>query len=96
MGTSARETGNIYLDLDFDAPWRQNAACRDSEYEMFFPPPENAAKVKMAALICEECVVKDDCLEYALETNQEFGVWGGLSEGDRRNYRRRWLVQNRR
>ena len=79
--------------------WRQLAACLDSDPTMFFPIGSTGPAVEQiatATAICATCLVKEDCLQYALETNQESGVWGGYSEDDRRRLRKRWLAKRRR
>jgi len=67
--------------------WRTQAACRDSDVEIFFPSSEEATGPAKA--ICATCPVRDTCLEWALHTRQHEGVWGGLSESERRRLRRR-------
>ncbi len=79
--------------------WRAVAACRDSEPGLFFPIGTTGPaidQIDAAKAICGECVVKDACLLYALETNQESGVWGGYAEDERRRLRKRWLADRRR
>ena len=79
--------------------WRDLAACRDSDATLFFPVGTTGPAVQQTAnavAICSTCVVKEDCLQYALETNQESGVWGGYAEDDRRRRRKRWLADRRR
>jgi WhiB family redox-sensing transcriptional regulator len=79
--------------------WRDLAACRDSEPSLFFPIGTTGAAVEQieaAIAICMSCSVREDCLQYALETNQESGVWGGYAEDDRRRLRKRWLAERRR
>jgi len=79
--------------------WRELSACRDSDPDIFFPVGTTGPAVDMierATAICEACTVAEECLLYALETNQEAGVWGGLPEDDRRRYRKRWLAERRR
>ena len=53
-------------------------------------------EIEAAVAICSTCPVQEDCLQYALETNQESGVWGGYAEDDRRRLRKRWLAERRR
>lgn len=67
--------------------WRQRAACRDSDVELFFPTTEEEAAAPKA--ICATCPVRDECLEWALATRQNDGVWGGLTDAERRRLRRR-------
>lgn len=74
--------------------WRDHAACRDSAPDLFFPIGATGLaldQIDAAKAICDGCVVRMDCLEFALETNQEAGVWGGTSEEERRDLRRSWL-----
>ena len=51
--------------------------------------------VEIARRICADCPVKEPCLEYALVTNQDTGVWGGTSEEERRKLRKAWLARQR-
>jgi WhiB family redox-sensing transcriptional regulator len=67
--------------------WRHRAACRDEDPELFFPIGTTGPallQVDEAKSVCRRCVVADDCLSWSLETGQEAGVWGGLSEDERR------------
>ncbi len=79
--------------------WRELAACRDSEPGLFFPIGTTGPAIEQideAKDICEQCSVVEECLNYALETNQEAGVWGGYAEDERRRLRKRWLAERRR
>ena len=79
--------------------WRDLASCRDSEPELFFPIGTTGPavdQIERAKAICGACAVQEDCLQYALESNQEAGVWGGYQEDDRRRLRKRWLAERRR
>lgn len=79
--------------------WRELSACRDTDPEMFFPigtTGDAIAQIEKAVAICTSCSVREECLQYALETNQEAGVWGGYAEDDRRRLRKRWLAERRR
>ena len=67
--------------------WRELAACRHGDPELFFPVSESGrslAQVAMAKAICTRCPVRLKCLAFALGTGQEHGVWGGMSEQKRR------------
>jgi WhiB family redox-sensing transcriptional regulator len=66
--------------------WQEDALCAQIDPEMFFP--EKGGSTKDAKAICASCDVREKCLQYALENNQRFGVWGGLSERQRRLLRR--------
>ncbi|MBA3361890.1 MAG: WhiB family transcriptional regulator [Acidimicrobiia bacterium] len=79
--------------------WRELAACRDSEPSLFFPIGSTGPAIDQIAAakeICLGCSVAEDCLQYALESNQESGVWGGYAEDERRRLRKRWLAERRR
>ena len=79
--------------------WRDLADCRDSEPTLFFPVGTTGPaidQIEAAIAICMTCPVQESCLQYALETNQESGVWGGYAEDDRRRLRKRWLAERRR
>lgn len=85
--------------IDWDEnTWRLDAACRDSAPELFFPIGATGLaleQIDAAKAVCTRCVVRDECLEFALETNQEAGVWGGTSEDERRHLRREWVATRR-
>ena len=71
--------------------WRNMAACIDEDPELFFPIGSTGPAIEQAEAaksICRRCPVTESCLEWALETNQDAGVWGGLSEDERRSLRR--------
>lgn len=70
-----------------DIRWRQDAACRDLDTNIFFPASDEEAGP--AKEICATCPVREECLEFALLTRQEDGVWGGMTETERRRLRRR-------
>jgi WhiB family redox-sensing transcriptional regulator len=67
--------------------WWELAACQSADPELFFPVSEtgpDVAQVARAKAICQQCSVRQDCLEYAISTRQVHGVWGGMSERERR------------
>lgn len=81
-----------------DDEWRKDAACRSVDPDVFFPQSTTtgrSAKIDIqgqteaAKAICSTCPVRPDCLEFALTTNQEAGIWGGLDEEERRKLRRK-------
>ena len=72
--------------------WRHEAACREEVPEVVFPVGNTGpalAQIEEAKKICARCSVKDPCLAWALESGQDAGVWGGLSEDERRAMKRR-------
>lgn len=71
--------------------WRDRAACRDEDPELFFPIGTSGPallQVADAKTVCRRCDVADACLDWALESGQETGVWGGLDEDERRALKR--------
>lgn len=79
--------------------WRSRAACMDEDPELFFPIGTTGPAVEQALeakRVCAGCDVREPCLEFALATNQDAGVWGGLSEDERRSLKRQRQRQRRR
>ena len=73
--------------------WRRTAACRTEDPDLFFPVGSTgmaADQIVRAKAVCALCPVRSACLTFALTSNQEFGVWGGCDEDERRLLRRRW------
>jgi len=64
--------------------WRQFARCRGVDPETFYPVSDDDEAAQPAKEICEVCPVREPCLEYALTTREKNGVWGGLTERERR------------
>lgn len=74
-----------------DYTWRRRALCRDTDPELFFPIGTTGTalvQIERARQICGECSARVECLEFALSTNQDSGIWGGLTEEERRAIRR--------
>ena len=72
--------------------WRHKAVCRDEDPELFFPVGNTGpaiAQIAEAKEVCARCEVIDTCLKWALENGQDAGVWGGMSEDERRALKRR-------
>lgn len=67
-------------------PWYGKALCPQTDPEAFYP--EKGGSTKEAKRICLLCPVTDECLQWALDTDERFGVWGGLSERERRRIKR--------
>lgn len=65
-----------------DATWRDSALCAQTDPEEFFP--DKGGSTREAKRVCGECTVRTECLEYALDHDERFGVWGGMSERERR------------
>lgn len=80
--------GRDYLaDLLGNVPeWQARALCAQTDPEAFFP--EKGGSTRDAKRICARCEVKENCLQYALDHDERFGIWGGLSERERRKIKR--------
>ncbi len=74
-----------------DTSWRDRAACRLLDQNIFFVDTGDAAGVERAQTVCEACGVRSDCLSYAVGTNQTEGIWGGTTPAERRRIRRQWM-----
>jgi len=81
----------VARDAD-DRPWLRAAACRGREQSQAFYPPahhesreERADREQQAKAICENCGVRMECLDYALGTREPFGIWGGMTEYERKS-----------
>jgi len=89
--------GRVQATAETVVGWRGNAACAGLPHAIFFPVGETTEEaIANAKKICSLCPVIDDCLEFALETNQRAGIWGGTAEEDRKALRRKWLAARRR
>jgi WhiB family redox-sensing transcriptional regulator len=82
----AFDAGLPGLDAE-DQGWQESALCAETDPEAFFP--EKGGSTREAKKICTGCEVRTECLEYALSNDERFGIWGGLSERERRRLRRR-------
>lgn len=67
--------------------WQDRALCAQTDPEAFFP--EKGGSTREAKKVCTSCDVRSECLEYALANDERFGIWGGLSERERRKLKRR-------
>lgn len=76
------EPGNLFASPAF----MDLGSCRGSDPDVFFP--DRGESLEPAKAICAECIVRDECLEYALDNRERFGIWGGTSERERRRLRR--------
>ena len=80
--------------FDFgDRTWQWQANCLGVDPDLFFP--ERGASTREAKEVCRGCVVREDCLEYALANGEKFGIWGGMSERERRRIRRQRALARR-
>ena len=94
QGTRGARASTSIRESETRMDWRHEAACRDEDPELFFPIGNTGPallQIDEAKAVCRSCSVTDDCLLWALETGQDAGVWGGLSEDERRAVKRRGL-----
>ena len=79
---------DVFADEDEGAlGWQERALCAQTDPEAFFP--EKGGSTREAKRVCVSCDVRAECLEYALANDERFGIWGGLSERERRKLKRR-------
>ena len=71
--------------------WQDFANCRGADADIFFP--DRGASTRVAKQICAACQVRVECLEYAVRRGEKFGIWGGLSERERRKIRKQRAVE---
>jgi WhiB family redox-sensing transcriptional regulator len=76
-----------------DRGWQSRANCMGVDPDLFFP--ERGASTREAKEVCRGCVAREDCLEYALDNGEKFGIWGGMSERERRRLRRARAIERR-
>lgn len=72
--------------------WRHEAICKDEDPDLFFPIGDTGpalVQIEQAKNVCRRCPVTEECLRWALESGQDNGVWGGMSEIERRELKRR-------
>ena len=76
----------ISVDDAAEQSWQDRALCAQTDPEAFFP--EKGGSTREAKRVCRSCEVRSECLEYALGHDERFGIWGGLSERERRRLKR--------
>lgn len=80
-------TADNSTDNSVELSWQERALCAQTDPEAFFP--EKGGSTREAKRVCLSCDVRSECLEYALAHDERFGIWGGLSERERRRLKRR-------
>lgn len=73
--------------------WQSRANCMGVDPDLFFP--ERGSSTREAKEVCRGCVVRVDCLEFAIANGEKFGIWGGMSERERRRVRRARVLQSK-
>jgi WhiB family redox-sensing transcriptional regulator len=87
------DIAHLLLGQPENRSWQRQANCMGVDPDLFFP--ERGASTREAKEVCRGCVVREDCLEFALVNSEKFGIWGGLSERERRRIRRRRSAERR-
>jgi WhiB family transcriptional regulator, redox-sensing transcriptional regulator len=96
LGEEAQPMREMLMQLEVDAQdrrWQERANCLGVDPDLFFP--ERGASTKEAKGVCGGCEVRLECLEYALRHGEKFGIWGGMSERERRRLRRQRALARR-
>ena len=91
-GWTVPNPGGPHVKSSGSMDWRHNAACLTEDPELFFPIGNTGPallQIEEAKKVCRRCEVREQCLAWALEAGQDHGVWGGLSEDERRAMKRR-------
>jgi WhiB family redox-sensing transcriptional regulator len=86
LGMPGMRPATVVDEDDNPLSWQTDALCAQTDPEAFFP--EKGGSTRDAKRICTGCAVRAQCLEYALDNDERFGIWGGLSERERRKLRR--------
>ena len=86
-GTESVLSGDAVAGDDTEGEWAERALCAQTDPEAFFP--EKGGSTREAKKVCLGCDVRSECLEYALANDERFGIWGGLSERERRKLKKR-------
>ncbi|WP_347060708.1 WhiB family transcriptional regulator [Blastococcus sp. HT6-30] len=84
-GSPSQQTPAWTGDQAGEDAWRQDALCAETDPEAFFP--DKGGSTREAKRVCTGCPVRAECLEFALANDERFGIWGGLSERERRRVR---------
>ncbi len=85
-GEIVRELFLVEADSD-ELGWQERALCAQTDPEAFFP--EKGGSTREAKKVCQTCEVRAECLEAALGNDERFGIWGGMSERERRKLKKR-------
>ncbi len=90
-GDGRQNKMGIFAKPDLDIDWQEYSNCLGVDPDLFFP--ERGASTREAKDVCRACVVRADCLEFALQNGEKFGIWGGMSERERRRIRRQRALE---
>jgi WhiB family transcriptional regulator, redox-sensing transcriptional regulator len=85
-GAIMGEVFTLIEGTDEESGWQDRALCAETDPEAFFP--EKGGSTREAKKVCLTCEVRSECLDYALANDERFGIWGGLSERERRRLKK--------
>lgn len=85
---SHAQSGYPYPESEVSVRWQEHAGCKGSDPDMFFPSQGDWVTERMAKAVCAQCIVQNECLEFALTEKIKGGIFGGTSERQRRRMRR--------
>ena len=94
IGFLAKSKGLKLMDMQ----WLNQSRCLNEDPELFFPVGNTGPavdQIEQAKSVCRQCTVTAECLEYAIKENQDTGVWGGLSEDERKSLKRKYARARR-
>lgn len=80
-----------WFEVNIGPSWRSEALCAQTDPEAFFPG--KGGSTQEAKRVCADCTVRKQCLDWAVEHDERFGIWGGMSERERRRYKKRMRAQ---
>jgi WhiB family redox-sensing transcriptional regulator len=75
--------------------WLEFRNCAGMDTNLFYTERGSNNAIVEARRICNGCIVKNDCLQYALTNNELYGIWGGMTSTERKHYKRIWIKNNR-
>lgn len=78
----------FWQDIYKPAPWTKDAVCATVDRDLWFSPEVDPAALREAKRLCGECPARNPCLQHALEQDERWGVWGGLTTGERARMRK--------
>jgi WhiB family redox-sensing transcriptional regulator len=87
VAIALQRPGDVVVEQANELSWQERSLCAQTDPEAFFP--EKGGSTREAKRVCLSCEVRVQCLEYALENDERFGIWGGLSERERRRVKKR-------
>ena len=83
------------VESDEQLEWQEDAACRTHDNMLFFGADDGESELErqsreaQAKAVCHSCPVRESCLEFAMDTNQRYGIWGGYTDKERGSLKRR-------